>query len=369
MTLRKVFFYMIMLALQIAFVEGILQAYYRITTGDYLAKRVDLPIFAPDQHRVYRVQSNLDYQHDTNEFSVSYNTDNFGFRAASPDRKTDVEKPAGTYRIMFLGPSFNFGTANNYEDMYITLIGNGLVAPDANIEVINVGTPAQPPRFQLCWLQALGHEFQPDMIVQTVYGEPLLVETACDLSGALPVVKNGHLYSQAPTFRLWFIAKAKQSAIVFYTWYLYQAAFAPDQMEKGLGTAFYREGSEDPVDTEGKLAPFENYIDFVKRAAGSEVQTAFLYVPFSYVVHPEDSARFAHKGVSPAEETRALSARIGSLLAKNSITYIDPTDALVASAADNRMYYFLDVHFTAAGNRILADQAIPVLQRLINEGM
>mgnify|MGYP001822929698 CR=1 FL=1 len=367
MTLRKVFFYMIMLALQIALVEGILQAYYRITTGDYLAKRVDLPIFAPDEHRVYRVQSNLDYQHDTNEFSVSYNTDNFGFRSASQGRKTDIEKPADTYRIMFLGPSFNFGTANNYEDMYVTLIGNGLAAPGAAIEVINVGTPAQPPRFQLCWLQALGHQFQPDMIVQTVYGEPLLAETACDLSGPLPVVKNGHLYSQAPTFRLWFIAKAKQSAIVFYSWYLYQVAFAPDQMEKGLGTDFYREGPVGTADADGMLARFTDYIDFVKGTAGSGVKTAFLYVPFSYVVHPEDSARFAHKDVNPAEETRALSARIGSLLEENSITYIDPTDALVAGAADNRMYYFLDVHFTADGNRILAEQAIPVLQQLINE--
>ena len=367
MNLRKTFFYMILLVLQIALVEGTLQAYYRITNGDYLAKRVDLPIFAADQHRIYRVQSNLDYQHDTNEFSVSYNTDNFGFRAADPNKETRIEKPDGTYRVMFLGPSFNFGTANNYEDIYITQIANGLAAPDADIEVINVGTPSQPPRFQLCWLQALGHEFQPDMIVQTVYGHPLLIETACDLSGSLPVVKDGHLYSQAPTFRLWFIAKAKQSAIVFYTWYLYQAAFAPDEMEKGLGTAFYKEGPADTVDAEGILRPFKDYIDFVESAAGNQVKTVFLYVPFSYVVHPEDSARFAHKGVSPPEETRALAARIGSLLAENAITYIDPTAALVARTADSRMYYFLDVHFTAAGNKVLADQAIPVLQPLINE--
>jgi hypothetical protein len=298
---------------------------------------------------------------------VSYNTDNFGFRSASQDSKTTVAKPDGTYRIMFLGPSFNFGTANNYEDMYITLIGNGLVAPDADIEVINVGTPSQPPRYQLCWLQALGHEFQPDMIVQTVYGNPLLVETACDLTGSLPVVKDGHLYSQAPSFRLWFIARAKQSAIVFYSWYLYQAVFAPDKIEQGLGTDFYREAPADPVDAEGIVEPFRNYIDFVQGVAGSGVKTVFLYVPFSYVVHPEDSARFAHKGVSPAAETRALSARIGSLLAENSITYIDPTEALVASTADSRMYYFLDVHFTAAGNRILAGQAVPVLQQLVNE--
>lgn len=359
---------MVLLALQIALVEGILQAYYRITNGDYLAKRVDLPIFAPDPYRIYRVQSNLDYKHHTNEFSVTYYTDNFGFRAASPNKETNIEKQDGKYRIMFLGPSFNFGTANNYEDIFITLIGDGLVAPDTDIEVINVGTPSQPPGLQLCWLQDLGYKFQPDMIVQTVYGNPLLVETTCDFSGFQPVVRDGHLYSREPTYMLRFIAKAKQSAIVFYAWYLYQTVITPEKMERGLGTDFYKQGPQDTVDSEGIIKPYIDYINFVENAVGEQVKTAFLYIPYGYVVHPEDRARYAHKGVSiTPDEMRALSARNKSLLADNSIIYIDPTTALVDKAADSRMYYFLDIHFTAAGNKVLADQSIPVLQRLVIE--
>lgn len=313
------------------------------------------------------MQSNLNYQHHTNEFSVAYKTDNLGFRAASPNKETSIEKPDGTYRIIFLGPSFNFGTANNYEDIYITLIGNGLVTPDTDIEVINVGTPSQPPRFQLCWLQILGREFQPDMIVQTVYGHPLLIETTCDMLGSLLIVRDGHLYSQEPTFRLWFIAKAKQSAIVFYTWYLYQAVFSPEKMEKGLGTAFYKEGPRSTVDAEGILSPYNDYIDFVESAVGDQVKIAFLYVPVSYVVHPEDRARFALKEVAAPDKIRELSERIESLLTENSITFIDPTDAMVDKATNSRMYYFLDIHLTPAGNKVLADQSIPILQRLINE--
>jgi len=205
------------------------------------------------------------------------------------------------------------------------------------------------------------------MIVQTVYGNPLLIETTCDKSGTLPVVKDGHLYSQAPNFRLWFIARAKQSAIVFYTWYLYQAVVAPDKMEKGLGTDFYREGPHDAVDAKEILAPFNDYINFVKRAVGDQVKTAFLYIPYSYVVHPEDRARVSHMEVKAPDEIKELSARIKSLLAEDSIVYIDPTDALVEKTADSRMYYFLDVHFNTAGNKVLADQSIPVLQRLIIE--
>lgn len=369
MTLRNAFFYLVLVLLQLALVEGVLQAYYRITNGDYLAKRVDLPIFAPDEHRVYRVKSNLHYRHDTNEFSVTYDTDNHGFRSASPEKVTPIEKPANTYRIMFLGPSFSFGTANDYQDMYVTLIGNELVSPGLDLEIINIGTPAQPPRFQLCWLQALGHEFQPDMVVQTIYGEPLLVETGCDMSGPLPVVKDGHLYSKPPTLKLWLVAKAKQSAIVFYSWYLYQTLFAPEKMEKGLGTDFYREAPADTVNDTELLAPYVNFIDFIKRTAGDHVKTAFLYVPYSYVVHPEDITRYAHVGTTAPGETRALAARIESLLADNSIVYVNPTGALIEKAADSRMYYFLDVHFTPAGNRVLAGQAAPALQQLIYAGL
>ncbi len=371
MTSRKTSFHLILLILQIALTlsiaEGILQAYYRITNGDYLAKRVDLPIFTPDQHRIYRVQSNLDYKHHTNEFSVVYYTDNFGFRAANPNKETNIKKQDGKYRIMFLGPSLNFGIANNVEDIYITLIENGLVAPDADIEAINVGTPSQPPGFQLCWLQALGYEFQPDMIVQTVYNNPLLIETTCDTSSPLPIVKNGHLYSKEPTFLLWFITRAKQSAIVFYTWYLYQSIIAPEKMEKGLGTAFYKEEPLGTIDAKGILDPYNDYIDFVKNAVGDQVKTAFLYIPPSYAVHPEDRARYAHGRISAPDEISEQAARTESLLADNSITYINPTYALVDKAANDRMYYFLDIHPTPAGNKVLADLAIPALQRLINE--
>ena len=180
-------------------------------------------------------------------------------------------------------------------------------------------------------------------------------------------MEDGHLYSQAPTLKLRFIAKAKQSAIVFYTWYLYQAAFAPEKMEKGLGTDFYRETPAEAVNAEEILNPYREYIDFVKRAVGDRVKTAFLHIPYSYVIHTEDRGRYSHGNTIAPGELRNLSAEIESLLAENSITYIDPTGPLVDKAANDRMYYFLDVHFTAAGNKVLADHSIPALQRLVNE--
>ena len=144
--MRRIFFYFIFVTLQLLIVELALQTYYRISSGDWLIRRVVLPIFQADESRVYRVQANLDYPHITNEFSVNYYTDNLGFRAANPDKITNVEKAEDMYRILFLGPSFAFGTASNYEDMYVTLIAEQLQVEGKAIEVINLGTPAQPPQ-------------------------------------------------------------------------------------------------------------------------------------------------------------------------------------------------------------------------------
>lgn len=31
------------------------------------------------------------------------------------------------------------------------------------------------------------------------------------------------------------------------------------------------------------------------------------------------------------------------------------------------MYYFLDIHFTPSGNKVVAEKAIPIIQKLIDE--
>ena len=46
---------------------------------------------------------------------------------------------------------------------------------------------------------------------------------------------------------------------------------------------------------------------------------------------------------------------------------LDTTPHLLEQAATERLYYWLDIHFTVAGNRVVAEAAIPFLESVIRE--
>jgi len=55
---RKIIYYAVMLIIPIVFIELSLQAYYRISNGDFIFQRVNLSINSPDIHRVYKTKPN-----------------------------------------------------------------------------------------------------------------------------------------------------------------------------------------------------------------------------------------------------------------------------------------------------------------------
>ena len=73
-------------------------------------------------------------------------------------------------------------------------IANGLKVPGKKVELINLGTPAQPPSYQLKWLRQVGYRYQPDLLIQTVYGEIAGIDTDDTIPDNGPCVKDGYLY-------------------------------------------------------------------------------------------------------------------------------------------------------------------------------
>jgi len=88
---------------------------------------------------------------------------NYGFRG----RDFQMEKPAGTYRIICLGDSVTFGWALEDEETYPVQLENQLREkyPGCNIEVINLGTSGYSSfqGRQLFFL--LGKKLQPDLVI------------------------------------------------------------------------------------------------------------------------------------------------------------------------------------------------------------
>jgi hypothetical protein len=94
-------------------------------------------------------------------------------------------------------------------------------------------------------------------------------------------------------------------------------------------------------------------------------EVVFLFLPASYIVHPEDASRWSHiTDADPMGARRDIAAAAKALQASG-VELIDTTPALIAHADGERLYYWLDIHLTPAGNRVVAETALPRLAQII----
>ncbi len=100
---------------------------------------------------------------------------------------------------------------------------------------------------------------------------------------------------------------------------------------------------------------------------GRDIPIVFLYVPFSYVVRPADVSRWQHLGYLNPYGIRKAAKEIKEILKRDGISFIDTTDALVVEDKNKRMYYYLDIHLTPEGNRVVAEESVSAIQKLLQE--
>ena len=158
-------------------IEVALQGFYYVTAGDFLFRRIALPIFAPDPYAGFGNRPGLSFDHRTNEFRARYVTNQAGFRVPRPDLEYTLAKPSDTYRIMLLGASFAFGWGVDYELSFAGvlqhLLQEGGFAGKKKIEIINAGVPAMTMAAQPHWFERVGKGYLPDLVIQFEYGSML----------------------------------------------------------------------------------------------------------------------------------------------------------------------------------------------------
>jgi hypothetical protein len=367
---RRLLFVSVLAGIALLSVELPLQIYYRVTAGEWLFRRTQPRIFEEDPTRCYRVKPDLDYEHRTNEFAIHVYTNAQSFRTGEARAPVAYEKPPDVYRVLFLGPSFTFGWGSDHEDTYAALIANGLRVPGKRVELLNAGTPAQPPWHQLCWFEREGHRYHPDLIVQTSYGSRIgPMPTACPERLECPVIEDSLIYFAPPTFRLRAIATVKQLGIVFYGFYLYNMVAARQEDSRvGMGKELYGSAAAAPEDDLPAIVEsYRGLIAYFHRLSGENTQVGIVHLPLSFQVHPGDRARWKHIiQVDPDEELASTRASIAALQAAG-IVVIDTIDGLVEAAGHERQYFWLDIHLTPAGNQTVAQAVLPVLQPLVLE--
>ncbi len=219
---RKLFGILAYLLFLFAVVEIALQTFYYITAGDFLFRRVALPLYQAESFAGYRNRPELSFEHHTNEFRAHYYTNRAGFRVSAPGVEYSVRKPADTYRILILGSSVAYGWGVNYDKSLAALLPQLLeargFAKGRKIEVINTGVPAMPPAPQLNWYRHVGRKYQPDLVLQFVYGS---MAVSGNPASNFVVDDSGHLKATGLSTAQRWRERAKQLATVFYGWVLW----------------------------------------------------------------------------------------------------------------------------------------------------
>jgi hypothetical protein len=359
---RSRLFGLLYLLAVLCFVEIVLQGYYRLTTGVFLYSRDKPPIWAADGFSGLTNRPGMFYQHVTPEFSVALHTNSQGFRVSPLHTDYLPNKPPNTFRILLLGPSFAFGWGSNFEDTFGVRLQEQLArdryAGGKNIEVLNHGVPALSAQRQLEWFRHAGKNYVPDLVIHLVYGS-LELEAPSD---HVITVENDRLVSSTMTFkdRLW--RSAKCSAMIFYTGIVLSQLPNPMQADKresfieGAGRRM-RNAQAFEVRSRGIDDSLKFYAAFDRAAREAGANFLIVYVPLAYVIYPEDRTRWVLHGVKDVEAQMAFNDEFSRYLNGVHIPCMNLTNALLESARrdSNRLYYWLDVHWTPLGNRRSAE--------------
>jgi hypothetical protein len=335
-------------------IEVALQGFYYVTAGDFLFRRVGLPIYAREPYAGFGNRPGLSFDHRTNEFRARYYINSTGFRVSRPDVEYTLAKPADTYRVMILGPSFAFGWGVNYELSFTGVLQQLLqergFAGDKKIEIINAGVPAMPPVPQLNWFEHVGKDYVPDLVIQVVY-ESMAYKNDTE---HLPAVNDdGYL---VPLHAEEWRDRFKNLATVFYGWMLWTSLHSGSPVRPGELSVREIAASInfEPTQPEVRDAmQFYNKLASIVRQAGARLLV--VYVPLSYAIQREDENRWRLLGILDIAGQVGFDAAFVRYLNECQIPSIDITQQLRKSARDGkRMYYWLDIHWTPAGNATAA---------------
>jgi hypothetical protein len=361
----KRLFYLIYL---VVILEIGLQLFYFVTVGQWLPRRVNLPMFAPNEHSEYFNKSNLKIPHNSNEFQTTIYTNSQGLRTGAEAADYPLGKQPGKKRVLLLGPSFAFGWGVNYEQAFAAQLQNMLRdVPEfgSGVEVINAGVPALGPVQELNWYRHVGSKFEPDLVIQFNFGSMVV-----DSSGAwnnVEIDAGGYLTRKDATTKQKVIGYAKCSALIYYGW---QAAtrvkswfYQPSRRVEGAGREMHLREAFEPDNAE-VVDSMKYYKDLRATVEKSGAKLLVIFLPLSYCVHEADVSRFTHLGVVDIERQQQYDGDFCRYLQSQGFDCLNLTDDLKAAAASGqRLYYFVDIHWTPEGNEVAAKSTAKHLEQ------
>lgn len=351
---KKLLFGGLLALLVLMAIEVLGQLAYFLVAGGWLKNRATLAIYQQSEisGETHELRSNLNLENRSPEFAIRLATDAQGFRVASSGAEVlPAAKPENEYRIMLLGPSFAFGAGVDYEDTWGTILGNLLQRQtQKNIRVINAGVPSLGDYHVLRRAQRLIPQYQPDLVIFIKYF-PGIGQYPPDTLRCTP---DGYLVRKEE----YWVSYVKKSAIVYWLFQLKSVFGAGSAHEKEFAAEEFhaRAWSDSPHYRHWQ----EKFIaGFERLARDNGARLLMAYAPAQFEVHEEYLERWSHRRNFNGEllaHMKTFHTFMGQALAGRDIIYADLLPDLLRAAADrdNKLYYFLDVHWNAAGNKVVA---------------
>lgn len=274
----------------------------------------------------------------TPEYDVAVRINAQGFRA---DREYSPEPPPGVTRVVAVGDSFTFGQGVEIEKAWPSIVERRL----GKAEVINLGVPGYGVDQQLLMLASRGLRYQPAVVVLGLH-TPDIFRNTNTVHGeyAKPrfrIGEDGLELTNVPTPPPGTPVPPRDRGLLHRS-KLFQMVFV--RLERhGAGEVWEI--------TDGILRRMAETAE----QAGARLVVLLLPPPYAVYGSALERRSQAH--------TTDL---IADILREHRIEHLDLTPALAAAAERNPgepLFYPGDGHFTAAGNRVVAEEALRRLSR------
>jgi hypothetical protein len=346
--------------------ETSLQLAYYVIAREPLYTRFAVPIYVKDEIRGHALKANLNYHHRTNEFIAHIYTNSQGFRVSRSLEEYSLIKDPRKFRIMLLGPSFAFGWGVDYED---TLAGLLKIMLDKDqflqgkqLEIINAGVPSLTGLKQLQWFKYRGVQYKPNLVIQFIYGN-MVVSNKHEKE--YDVAETGYLIEKNMSMKEALRRKIlRYSATVHYLWVAYSRVKGRINLSRSKNQAIIGAGRSlenyttfdirDP-DIIESLGYYDELRSLCERINS---HLLILHFPLSYCVHPEDAPRWEIYGVRDIQKQIRFNQSFCEYLNNRGFDCLNITSKLIQEAKERkeRLYYYIDLHWTKKGNRIAAEE-------------
>lgn len=346
--------------------------------GAYLALDIGLgfvliepPHQIPDPIVHHRPSPNQSVRANRPDFRYTRRMNNLGLRG----RDISPKKESGTYRIVMLGDSFTGGRGVRDDETFAVLVERSLNEADAagagrTVEVVNAGVNSYSPILSYLQLARQLPPLEPDLVVLTFDMGDLVQEAryrarASYAPDGEPLGVDGRITFEGPlTIR---VRRFLRRHFFFTRWLVIQ--LEPPIGGPEAGTLDYWISRADPAllqhtlasDTVSRAAQWAGVFDSILRLKRycEQAGSGFLLTtyPWGHQVSEEEWAEGRKAFLPEGSVTSDRSLReLEAFSTANGIEFLNAFPAFRGYRSGERLYYDLDMHWTAAGHRLMAGE-------------